>query len=131
MQGKITLITPPDFFENANTSVLFVNLSDKDQEIVSEFLAKSNLLQNLNFYVFNNETNVSWLLYAANRCEYKFVEYDNIDPVSYTLGSYLLTKSNTFYKTEDENLVAILSHINQNKINDIKTFLERIVDDQK
>ena len=31
MNGKITLITPPDFFENDNHSILFVHLNDTDQ----------------------------------------------------------------------------------------------------
>lgn len=126
MKGKITLITPPDFFENNNLSILFVNLSDKDQDIISQTLAQSDISNDVNFYVFNQETNVSWLLYAFHRCNYRFINFDNGSKITNSLGSYLLANSNTFFHTSDENLTAIYSHINQNKITNVKTFLERI-----
>lgn len=130
MNGKITLITPPDFFENQNLSILFVNLSNDNQDKISKFLAELNFDNNINFYVFNDETNVSWLLYAFNRCEYKFVDFNNSSNVISTMGSYLISKPNTFYSSSDKNLTAMFSHINQNKITDIQQFLERIFNDQ-
>lgn len=130
MNGKITLITPPDFFENNNLSILFLNLSDKDQDIVSKFLAESNISIDVNFYVYNQETNVSWLLYAYNRCDYRFIDFNNSSIITNSLGGYLLTKSNTFFHSSDENLSAIYSHLNQNRITNIKLFLERIFNEQ-
>ena len=50
MNGKITLITPPDIFENGNKSILLVNLSDADQDAVSKWLSESTFEQNLNIY---------------------------------------------------------------------------------
>lgn len=129
MKGKITLITPPDFFENLNLSILFINISEKDQDIVSKFLADTDINCDLNFYVYNQDTNVSWLLYALNRCEYKFIDFDHNNNITSALGGYIAAKSNTFYKTKDENLTAIYTHLNNNRIIDIKEFLERIFND--
>lgn len=130
MTAKITLITPPDFFENLNLSILFVNLSDSDQDFVSRYLAEKKFNQDINFYVFNQEKNISWLLYALNRCEYTFIDFDPQTKILNSIGGYLLAKSNVFYHTKDENLTAIYSHINQNRITNIKLFLERIFNGQ-
>lgn len=126
MTNKITLITPPDFFENLNTSILFVNLSDNDQTLVSKYLATNGLTENINFYVFNQETNIPWLLYALGRCDYKFINFDLSSELIYSMGSYLLARSNMFYQTTNENLASIYSHINQNRITNIEQFLKRI-----
>ena len=51
MEGKLTLITPPDIFENESYSILFVHLSDEDQEKVSQWFANSKIKDNLNIYI--------------------------------------------------------------------------------
>jgi hypothetical protein len=130
MQGKITLITPPDFFENNNLSILFINLTEEEQDIISKFLYENNISIDINFYVFDTDPNIPWLFYAFNRCDYRFINFNNSTDVSNTLGSYLLSKSNTFFCSDNENLVAMYSHINQNRITNIKMFLERIFNDK-
>lgn len=130
MDGKITLITPPDFYENNNKSILFVNISDSDQEKVTKYLSNIELKENYNFYVFTNETNISWLLYAVSRSDYKFIDLDTDNYLINIIASYILANNNFFYKTKDENLVAIVNHLNQNRITDITKFLERIFNDQ-
>ena len=50
MDGKITLVTPPDIFENGNLSILLVNLSEEDQDTVGKWLSKSDIKENLNIY---------------------------------------------------------------------------------
>jgi hypothetical protein len=47
MSIKITLITPPDFYENNNRSVLFVNISENDQEKITKFLSSKDLNENM------------------------------------------------------------------------------------
>jgi hypothetical protein len=131
MDGKITLITPPDFYENNNKSVLFINISDSDQEKVTKYLSEIELKENYNFYVFTNETNISWLLYAVSRSDYKFIDLDTENHLVNVLASYMLANNNFFYQSSDENFVAIINHLNQNRITDINKFLERVFDDQK
>lgn len=130
MDGKITLITPPDFYENNNKSILFVNISDSDQEKVTKYLSNIELKESYNFYVFTNETNISWLLYAVSRSDYKFLDLDTENYIINILASYLLANNNFYYQTTDENFVAIVNHLNQNRITDIDKFLERIFNDQ-
>lgn len=130
MDGKITLITPPDFYENNNKSILFVNISDADQEKVTKYLSNIDIKESYNFYVFTNETNISWLLYAVSRSDYKFLDLDTENYIINILASYLLANNNFYYQTTDENFVAIVNHLNQNRITDIDKFLERIFNDQ-
>lgn len=130
MDGKITLITPPDFYENNNKSILFVNISDSDQEKVTKYLSNIELKENYNFYVFTNEINISWLLYAVSRSDYKFIDLDTENYLINILASYILANNNFYYQTKDENFSAIINHLNQNRITDINKFLERIFNGQ-
>jgi hypothetical protein len=127
MPGKITLITPPDFFENSNTSVLFAHISDEEQDVISRWLADSDFANNINFYVYSGEVNVSWFLYALSRCEYKYINIDCVNYITQALSGYALGKSDTYYKTKDTNLSAIYSHINGNRVDRVEDFLESIL----
>ena len=71
--GKITLITPPDIFENSNTSILLVHLTDEEQDMASAWLGANEVPNDINIYLYNGEDNVTWFLYAMSRCEYKYI----------------------------------------------------------
>lgn len=129
MDGKITLITPPDFYENSNTSVLFFNLSDEEQDAVSQWLSKSKIKNDLNFYVYTDEVNLPWIFYAFGRCEYKYINFDNMNFITQSLGGYLVARNNVFYKTNNENLASIYTHISGNRIHKIEEFLEKTLID--
>jgi hypothetical protein len=125
MEHKITLVTSPDFYENQNRSVLFVNISDEDQDIVSKWLYEQQLNEDINLYIYNGEPDVKWFLWAIGCCKHKYIDLDNNTDITTALAGYVLSKSGFSYKTADENLVAIYSHINPNRVTDIKYFLER------
>ena len=127
MSGKITLITPPDIFENSNPSILFVHIDDKEQDIISKWLSNADLRHDINFYVYSGEINVSWFLYALSRCEYKYINIDCVNYITHAISGYALGKSGTFYKTTDENLAGVYSHINSNRVNQVEQFLESIL----
>lgn len=131
MNGKITLITPPDIFENESKSILFAHLSDEDQELVSKWLAESKLEENINIYFYDNDLDVNWLFHSFARCEYRFIDVDRSKIATHTLVGYFLGKRDVYYKTENETTAEILRHINQNRITNISTFLERSFDAQK
>ena len=124
MNGKITLITPPDIWENENFSILLINIQDKDQFIISEWLKNLEFEKNLNLYFYTGEENTVWFLYALSRADYTFIDVDHNCLVSSLLLGYVLGKNNVFYKTQDSNISAVLSHINQNKVTKIENFLE-------
>jgi len=130
MKGKITLITPPDFFENENLSILFCHLSDQDQGLVSQWLSKTDIEVNVNIYFYNNETNIEWLLYAINLCDHKFINLDNRNVITGTLTGHFLAKKNLYYKTSDTNLAQICQYLNSNRIIKIEDFLEKVFDGQ-
>lgn len=125
MQGKITLVTPPDIYENSNPSLLFIHISDADQDTASQWLGKQKLTANTNFYMYNGEPNVPWILWAMGACQYKYIDIDNQNNISQPLCGYLLGKADIYYKTEDENLAAVCSYINNNRVKRIEDFLER------
>lgn len=131
MKEKIVLITPPDIFENSNLSVLFVHLNEQDQDIVSKWLAETEHKENMNFYVYDGQDNIDWFFYAANRCEYKYIDLDYANSITQNLASYMLGKNNFYYKTSNDNLAALFSFINNNRISKIETFLERIISGQR
>jgi hypothetical protein len=125
MQGKITLVTPPDIYENSNPSLLFIHLNDADQDAASQWLANKTLADNVNFYMYNGEPNVPWILWAMGACQYKYIDLDSQNNISQPLSGYLLGKADVYYKTVDENLAAVCSHINNNRVARIESFLER------
>jgi len=130
MQGGITLITPPDIYENSNLSILFVHLNENDQDACSKLLKESTLKEDINLYVYSGEENISWLLYALGRCEYKYVDVDGANEISRAMMGYILGKQGICYRTEDENLAAIYSHINGNRVTSITEFMQKALGDQ-
>lgn len=125
MEGKITLITPPDVFENDSVSVLFMHLSEADQEAVSEWLSKSSISDNINVYFYDHEIDLPWLFHAMARCEYRFINLDDTNHITKALSGYILGKKNTFYTVSDESLSAVYHYINQDRITNIELFLEK------
>ena len=130
MQGKITLITPPDIFENSNISILLAHLTDEEQDAATEWLTNTTFEKDLNIYFYNGEPNATWFLYALNRCEYKYINIDCVNYITQALSGYSLGKSNTFYSTSDANLAEVYSHISAGKVSNVKQFLESIFGDQ-
>lgn len=127
MDGKLTLITPPDFFENSNKSILFFHLDDDEQDRISKWLGSSSIKEDLNLYVYTHEVNLPWIFYAFGRCEYKYINFDGMNSITQALGGYLVSRNNVYYKTGDENLSSVYSHINGNRIKQVEEFLERIL----
>lgn len=130
MQGKITLITPPDIFENDSFSILFVHLSEEDQNKVSEWLAKSDIKKNINVYFYDHEIDLPWLFHVMNRCDYKFIDLNNLNYATTMLSGYMLGKKDTYYKIDDESTSAVCHFINQDRITSIETFLEKAFNEQ-
>jgi hypothetical protein len=130
MNGKITLITPPDIFENDSYSVLFMHLSDSDQQLVSKWLAESDIEEHINVYFYDHEIDLPWLFHALARCDYKYIDLNEVNDVTRSLSGYIVGKKNTFYKVDDESLSAVYHYINQDRITNIETFLEKAFNEQ-
>jgi hypothetical protein len=129
MPAKITLITPPDIYENNNKSILFVHLNDGDQDLISKYLAQSKFDKDVNFYVYNGEPNITWLLWAIGCCQYKFIDLDGSNEITQALSGYILGKNNFYYKTSNENLASIYSYISNRRVLKIENVLEDFLND--
>jgi len=130
MEGSITLVTPPDIYENSNLSILFVHLSTQEQDTVSCWLKDSNLNEDINIYVYDGETDMRWFLYALNRCEYKYINIDGANDISCAILGYAMGKSGVCYQTDNENIALVYSYINANRVKSVDEFLERAFSDQ-
>jgi hypothetical protein len=130
MSSKITLITPPDIYENSNTSLMLVGLDDKDQDQASLWLGANAKDLDLNLYFYQGETNMTWLLYALNRANATFINLESDNAIITIMGSYILGKPGVYYTTKDANMKALLSHINNNFVPDVETFLTKVLNDQ-
>ena len=130
MEGKLTLITPPDIFENESYSILFIHLSETDQETVSQWLSNSDIKENVNIYFYSGENDLPWFFHALARSEYTYIDLNDVNSITTTLSGYILGKKNTYYKTDDENMSAVCHYINQNRITNIESFLQRALNDK-
>lgn len=126
MDGKITLITPPDIFENHNPSILFVHLTDEEQTQVSEWLSRSNISRDLNIYVYEGESDMPWIFYAMAHCEYKYINLNRVNNITQSLSGYMLGKSNFYWKLDTDELAQVYGHISQHRVSQVEQFLESI-----
>ncbi len=121
---KITLITPPDFFENQTPSILLVNITEEQQDSVSHYLSQQNQEGNLSIYYYQGENNPEWLLYALNRVDATFVNADTESEFTRWLMSYILSKPKVWYHTKDINMKSLWAYINQRFVPSVEKFLE-------
>ena len=52
------------------------------------------------------------------------------EPITQHMQGYIIGKQNFYYKTNDENIAAIYSHISQNRIDNIEKFLAIALEDK-
>lgn len=128
MKGKITLITPPDIYENSNYSILFIGLTEQQQEKASAWLGAIEDLPDCNFYYYQGENNPEWLLYALNRSDAIFLNLDTDSAIINVMDSYILGKPGVCYTTTDENLKSLISYINNQYVPSVENFLEKVFD---
>lgn len=131
MTAKITLITPPDIFENSNISILLMNPNDKDQDETSVWLSENLKDIDINVYYYLGEPNVPWLLHALNASKGVYFNLDNLPDVSTVMMSYVLGKPHVFYTTSNPHIKAIANYINNQNVESITQFLERVLNDQR
>ena len=131
MSNRVTLITPPDIYENANFSVMLLGMSDDQQDQASKWLGSHDNYPETNLYVYQGETNATWLFYALNRTDVKFLNLDADYAIINHMASYILGRPGVYYTTQDANLKELMSHINNQFVPDVETFLERVFDDQR
>ena len=124
METKLTLITPPDIYQNNQDSILLIDVTEKEQDEVSSWLGKNPL--SINIYFYQGEPNVPWLFHALSCATYKYINLNNMTAVSSYLAGYTLSKAGVYYSTDDKNVADLFSYINMNRVDNAVAFLERI-----
>jgi hypothetical protein len=125
MTLKITLITPPDIFENENNGILLANLTEQEQSLATEWLGKFESEQSYNIYFYQNETDVPWFLHAMANSKYKYITLNEFSGVTHLLAGYILSKNNTYYSTNDPNVASVFGYINSCRVSSVTDFFER------
>jgi len=131
MPIKITLVTPPDIYQNSNDGIFLVNLSEDEQTAATQWLGKFDTEQDINIYFYQGEIDVPWFLHSMSASKYKYIELNNTMDIGFMLASYLLSKSNTFYSGPNPSVLAVYNHINQNKVSNVVEFFERTLGAEK
>jgi len=131
MTAKITLVTPPDIFENSNISIMFVNPSEEDQDVSSTWLSTNLADGEINLYYFQGEPEIPWLLHALAVSNSVYFNLDNLPDVSTVMMSYILSKPNVHYKTNNPHIKAIAQYINPRSVDSITNYLEKVLNDQR
>jgi len=130
MPAKITLITPPDIFQNDQTSILLIDVTDEEQDDISKWLAQMPDAE-INLYFYHGETNIPWFLHSLAVATYKYINLDNASQVSSYLMGYTLSKYGVFYSADDTGVAELFSHINVNRVDNVVDFLERTLSGKK
>lgn len=123
MASKITLITPPDIYQNSQESILLIDITDSEQDEISKWLGETPTTMNIYFY--QGEVNIPWFLHALSCSTYKYINLNNMSAVSGHLVGYTLSKPGVYYSTTDENVANLFSYINTNQVDNVVAFLER------
>jgi hypothetical protein len=129
MKNRVTLVTPPDTFENANKSILVIDLSEKEQDDLSKWLGECQDEFDLNIYFYQGEPDIPWLFHAVARADYVYLNLDNYSDIGHLLCSYILSKPNVWYTSGDKNLVSLYTHINQRYVNNVDEFLRKAINE--
>ena len=125
MTIKITLITPPDIFQNDNLSLMLFNVTPEEQQNASDWLGSLESDQHINVYFHQNEADPAWIFHSLAASKYKYINMDDISGIGGWLASYILAKPNSYYKCNDPSMSSLLAHINTQRVNGIEDFFER------
>jgi hypothetical protein len=127
MTGKINLITEPDILANDSLSVLLINLSNDDEQLITDHLSKHDLTSTINLYVQKGEQpNLFWLLNTFAFSTHVVINLDNIDPLVGTYATYFIGRAKTYFYTTSDQMSEIMSPISINKVGSVVEFFEKI-----
>lgn len=124
--AKISLISPPDKLHNNSLAINVINATQEEKENLSHYLTKQELEKDLNIFVYSNESNPTWLLDVVNGKNSTYINLDNTVDISVNYTSYMLSLSNVYYSSTNKNTLEAYSLINQNAVEDVLDFMEKV-----
>lgn len=119
---QITVITPPDKLFNSNPSLLVVTPSNDTKIKIHDFI--SSYPSKLNVYYYEeSDSDVEWLISVIPIVDCAIFDLDNSGPIIKSFSSYIISKSNVFYLTNDT--ITPYNLISNNRVYDLN-FLSNI-----
>lgn len=124
---QITVITPPDKLFNDNPALLIITPSNDIKIKVHDFV--SVYPDNLNVYFYeNSDADPEWVLSVIPMVDCVIFDLDNADLIIRNLSSYIISKANVFYLTNDA--ITPYNLISNNRVYDLN-FLSNIFNGEK
>jgi len=113
--SNVTIITPPDILHNNNLSFLLVNPTNDTKQQLQNLIAHFTIPVNVYLYEpeSQEDVNISWILNTSNAVDFCILDLDNMGYIEHNFASYLISKSNTFYLTNDEQTPYNLLSVNR------------------
>jgi hypothetical protein len=116
---KLYLITPPDYYYNQAFSVLLINTTPEEKEIIQDWLAKND--KEIVLYLYDNLDDISWLINVLKQVKTAYINVDNATDISYHYISYLVSHINITWYSEKIDF----SVINKDRVRNINEYMAR------
>lgn len=120
--GNINLITPPDRLFNINLSYLLIHPSTTVKMQFQKILSRID--EDINVYVFEDSSDIEWLLSISQHVDSIIVDIDNSPELTKKFYSYILAAPNTYYLTTDTATPWKL--INRHQIANLDFLIQRL-----
>jgi hypothetical protein len=152
--GQITLVTPPDFFQNQNKSFCLINFSKRDKDSFADQLNKYMPNEDITVYLWDdnnfsvtdtvdktdpsydayvkewqhNQTNrdYNWLLNACREANTVILNMDYISKPLMVWSGYILTLSKTHFINGNEAEAKILNVLNRNRTESVVHLFQKL-----
>ena len=113
------MITPPDYYYNQAFSVLLINTTTEEKEIIQDWLAKND--KEIVLYLYDNLDDISWLINVLKQVKTAYINVDNATDISYHYISYLISHINITWYSEKIDF----SVINKDQVRNINEYMAR------
>ena len=152
--GQITLVTPPDFFQNQNKSFCLINFSKRDKDSFADQLNLHMPNEDVTVYLWDdnnfsvtdsvdktdpsydayvkewqhNQTNrdYNWLLNACREANTVILNMDYISKSLMIWSGYILTLSKTHFINSNESEAKTLNVLNRNRTESVPHLFQKL-----
>jgi len=152
--GQITLVTPPDFFQNQNKSFCLINFSKRDKDSFADQLNLYMPNEDVTVYLWDdnnfsvtdsvdktdpsydayikewqhNQTNrdYNWLLNACRESSTVVLNMDYISKPLMIWSGYILTLSKTHFINSNEAEAKTLNVLNRNRTESVPNLFKKL-----
>lgn len=153
--GQITMVTPPSFFQNQNTSFCLINLSKRDKDAFADQLNKHMPEDDVTIYLWDDNNfssldpfgadydpdyedyletwtpnqkgrDYTWLLNAARASTYVIMNMDYSSRPLMVWSGYILTLAKTYFINSNLEEAKAYDVLNRNRIDAIPFVFDKI-----